>query len=177
VAVTSEVIQFEYRRPGKRTVVYHELLVLDRGDVKVLLQEHYPGDDIAVGSHTILERAAPIVWFVVVGSWHDIGRFHRSDGTFTGWYTNLSKPVAMSGNHWVGSDLFLDLWQPVDGDPVWLDEGEFADAATKGLVDSVTKKRALNERALIDLQVHQAAWPPAIARDIDLKQIERLLAS
>lgn len=173
----SRQIHFEYHRPGKETVVYRETLVLDRPDVKVLLQEHFSGDNVLVADTITLERGAPIVWFMIADSWHDIGRFHLTDGTFTGWYTNLSKPVEFKGDHWIGNDLFLDLWQPANGDPVWLDEHEFDAAISTGLVDAATQQRVSSERTLIDLQLRQEAWPPPIARDMDLGQVRDLLAT
>lgn len=170
----SQLIHFEYHRPGLGVTVYDEWLVLDRPDVKVLLQENYSGPDVDVGSSRVLDSGAPIIWFVFPDTWHDIGRFFLSDGTFTGWYTNLCKPVQFDGDTWIGNDLFLDLWQFADGNAVWLDEDEFEDAVTTGLVDTVLKKQVLNQRALIDLQVSQDAWPPPIAKDIDLAQVKAL---
>jgi hypothetical protein len=38
----SQLIRFEYQRPGKDVAVYDEHLVLDRPDVKVLLQAGTP---------------------------------------------------------------------------------------------------------------------------------------
>jgi predicted RNA-binding protein associated with RNAse of E/G family len=171
----SQLIRFEYQRPGKDVAVYDEHLVLDRPDVKVLLQQQYNGEDIHVSDTAILERGASLVWFIPVGAWHDIGRFHLRDGTFTGWYTNLSKPVEFNGTTWVGSDLFLDLWQPVAGDAIWLDQDEFDVASKMRLIDASTCKRTLNEKVLVDLQVSQRQWPPPIARDIDLEQALSLL--
>ena len=171
----SQLIQFEYHRPGKDTTVYEEVLVLDRPDVKVLLQENYTGNNVAVGGSVTLQHGAPIVWFIFDGAWHDIGSFHLKDGTLTGWYTNLSKPVVFEQEKWIGNDLFLDLWQPIQGQPVWLDEDEFRLAVKTRLIDQATRKRVLNERALIDLQVSQGEWPPPIVRDIDLQQARALL--
>lgn len=167
-------IHFRYHRPGKDTKVYEEVLVLDRPDVKVLLQDQYSGTDVDVAGSRILDSGAPIIWFIFVGSWYDIGRFHRTDGTFTGWYTNLATPVEFNGDNWIGHDLFLDLWQPVVGDAVWLDQDEFAAAVETHLIDAATRRRVLNERALIDLQVSRNAWPPAIAWDIGLEQVRSL---
>ncbi len=171
----TRTIQFEYHRPGKQTVVYEETLVLDRPDMKVLLQDHYSGQDVTVNGAVILEHAAPIMWFIITESWHDIGRFHLADGSFTGWYTNLSKPVQYEGDHWVGNDLFLDLWQPAQGEPAWLDEDEFNSAVKTRLLDEATSRRVLNERALIELQLREGAWPPPVARDMDLQQARDLL--
>ena len=169
-----EQVHFEYHRPGIGVTVYDEWLVLDRPDVKVLLQENYSGPDVDVQNSRVLDSGAPIVWFVIPDAWYDIGRFHLSDGTFTGWYTNLCKPVQIDGDTWIGNDLFLDLWQFTDGNPVWLDEDEFENAVKVGLVDKALKKQVLNQRILIDLQASQDAWPPPIAKDIDLAQARSL---
>lgn len=173
--LVSQTIEFEYHRPGKPTTVYHERLVLDRPDLKVLMQEHYSGEDVVVADSVVLEHGAPIIWFIMVGAWHDVARFHRADGMFTGWYTNLSKPVEFTGTRWTGSDLFLDLWQPLHGDAEWLDEDEFDAAVTGRTLDRTTAQRALNERRLIDLLLRQGEWPPPAARDLDLAQVRDLL--
>lgn len=169
------VIRYEYRRPGKPVSVFQQQLVLDRPDAKVLLAPTYGGEPLRAAGRVIQEPGAPMVWFVFPEKWHDIGRFHLADGTFTGWYTNLVTPVEIKGETWSASDLWVDLWQPARGDPVWLDEDEFEAAVRARLLDRATHQRVLNERALIDLQVKTGAWPPPIARDIDLAQARRLL--
>lgn len=171
----SEIIQFEYHRPGQGVTVYEERLALDRPDVKVLLQDDYPGPDVEVRGVRVLDSGAPMIWFVFPDAWHDIGRFHLADGTFTGWYTNLCKPVQFDGNTWIGHDLFLDLWQSAEGKAVWLDEDEFQTAIETGLVDSALKKQILNQRTLLEMQLQLDAWPPPIAKDIDLDQVRALL--
>lgn len=174
---TPRLIHFEYHRPGKEVASYEEFLVLDRLDTKVLLQKEFAGEDVTHRESVVLQHGAPIVWFIPVGSWHDIGRFHLRDGTFTGFYTNLSRPVDIQTANWVGNDLLLDLWQPVDGPPVWFDEDEFEEAVRGSLIDQATARRTLNERNLIDLRVSEGQWPPPIVRDIDLEQARALLHS
>lgn len=170
----SHKITYEYRRPGKPTTSYEEWVVLDRPDVKVLLLDPYDGDTVFANGAPILESGASAVWFVYPDRWYDIGVFHLKDETLTGWYTNLCRPPVLDGDHWIGKDLFLDLWQPVSGKPVWLDEDEFEDAVRTRLIDMPTKKRVHNERTLIDLQLRDGTWPPAIARDINLSQARAL---
>jgi predicted RNA-binding protein associated with RNAse of E/G family len=169
-------IRYEYRRPGRPTTHYDEWLVLDRPDLKVLLLERYEGPEVSVAGRSVLEAGAPIVWCVFPEKWHDIGRFHLEDGSLTGWYTNLCRPVQLAEDRWVGSDLFLDLWQPVEGEPQWLDEEELAEAVRSGLIDRATQRRIQNEQTIIDLQLRQGAWPPPVARDIDLEQARALKA-
>lgn len=164
------LITYEYRRPGKPTTEFAEWLVLDRPDAKVLLLEEYTGPEVRVDGVPILASGAPIVWYVFPEKWHDIGRFHLADGAHTGWYTNLCLPVQIGSERWVGNDLFLDLWQPAQGEPQWLDEDELDQAVRSRLIDPATRRRIQNERTMIDLQVKQGAWPPPVARDVDLAQ-------
>lgn len=171
----ASIIHFEYRRPGKCTTTYDELLVLDRPDVKIMLQENYSGNDVDIDDKRVLASGAPIVWYVFPDSWHDVGRFHLEDGSPTGWYTNLCQPVEFHNDTWIGNDLFLDLWQPVEGRALWLDEDEFGNAVKTGLLDNATRRRTLNERALIELRLEQGSWPPPVALDVDLDQVMNLL--
>ncbi len=171
------LIRYEYHRPGKGVSTFNQWLVLDRPDVKVLLSDASDGPDLVVGDTPIHEGGAPMVWYVFPERWHDIGRFHLADGTFTGWYTNIIQPVEVHGSHWSGHDLYLDLWQAIDGKAVWLDEAELEEATRSGVVDSATRKRIENERVIIDLQLERGAWPPPIARDIDLAQAQALRAT
>lgn len=170
----SSRIRYRYHRPGKPTTVYDQWLVLDRPDLKVMLLDAYAGDPLAVGGANVLERGAPIVWFIFPEKWYDVGRFHLADGSFTGWYTNLTTPVEMTQVDWSAGDLFLDLWTPLNGPSVWLDEDEFEAAFKAKRLDAATRRRALNERAIIDLQVASGDWPPPVTRDIDLTQARSL---
>ncbi|MGD2136146.1 MAG: DUF402 domain-containing protein [Gemmatimonadales bacterium] len=166
----TRLITYEYRRPGKPVTIYEEWLVLDRPDVKVLLLDPYEGPEVRVGGALVLEEGAPIVWYVFPETWHDIGRFHLKDGTMTGWYTNLTRPPTIEGDRWIGRDLFLDLWQPAEGEARWLDEEELREAVRSRSIDRATEQRAHNERTMIDLQLASGDWPPPIAQDIDLRQ-------
>ena len=168
------LIHLHYDRPGKSVTTFDEWLVLDRGDTKVLLLERFDDDEVTVDGVVILAHGAPVVWYVFPETWHDVGRFHDADGNLTGWYTNFCTPMEMDGDNWRTRDLFLDLWQPVDGNPVWLDEDELKDAVKKNIIDTYTHKRIKNERTLIDMQVRADDWPPPITRDIDLAQARSL---
>jgi predicted RNA-binding protein associated with RNAse of E/G family len=168
------LIELEYRRPGKATIVYREWLVFERPDVKVLLLDAYEGPTVSVEETIIQDTGAPIIWFVFPERWHDIGRFHTRDEAFTGWYTNFCRPPEFHGTRWVARDLFLDCWQPTDGPVSWLDEDELAEAVRTKLIDHPTLQRIQNERQLLELQLREGTWPPAIARDMDLDQVRHL---
>jgi predicted RNA-binding protein associated with RNAse of E/G family len=169
-----DLVRYEYHRINRPTAIYEQLLILDRPDVKVLLQDPYDGPDLTIGSAVVHEQGAPMVWFVFPEKWYDIGRFHRTDGTFTGWYTNLTKPVEINGDRWRATDLMLDLWVPTTGAAVWLDEDDLEQATRRRAIDRATRQRIDNERALIELQLRLGTWPPQVTRDIDLSRVRQI---
>ena len=116
----------------------------------------------------VLEKGAPIVWFVFPGAWHDVGRFHLGDGTFTGWYANICTPPTMANDRWSSTDLFLDHWLPVEGNGVWLDEDEYREAVETNLLDHSQQAHVVQERRAIDACITQGDWPPDPARDVSL---------
>ena len=158
----ARLIHYHYHRPGKGTTVFEEELLLERPDVLITRLPQYAGAPYVVRGVTILEPDAPIIWYLFPGEWYGIGRFHLKDGTFTGWYTNLTEPVKMSGDRWDGTDLFLDHWTPADGGAsCWLDEDEYVDAVTRGLVDRDHQEAVLAVRRRVNL----GPWPPSVVVD------------
>jgi predicted RNA-binding protein associated with RNAse of E/G family len=116
---------------------------------------------VRVAGEVVLEAGSPVVWFTYPGRWHDIGRFHRADGTFTGTYANVLTPVRMDGARWETTDLCLDVWLGADGRVEVLDEDELDEALARGWTDAVTAARARGEaRALADA-ARAGLWPPA----------------
>lgn len=169
-------IAYHYERPGRGVTRFEESLFLDRPDVKATILETYAGRTVRAGDAVILEPGAAIVWFVFPGAWHDVGRFHLADDTFTGWYTNLCTPVEIGEARWACTDLFLDLWIPANGAPaVWLDEDEFADARAAGQIDDRHARRALAERAAIASHVARGEWPPPVTREFTLEDARAAL--
>ena len=166
-------VQFEYRRPGKATEVFDQILVVDEPGYKVMLLERYGGESITIAGEPALDTGASAVWFVFPGAWHDVGLFHRADGTPTGWYTNICTPVQVVGNRWSSTDLFLDHWLSRTGTDAWLDEDELEDAAATKLIGPDTFARALRERDAITTHVRQGDWPPPHVR---LMNLERALS-
>lgn len=148
-------IQYHYLRPGKGTTTYVEELLLATPDVLVTRLRRYEGALCVVRGASILEPGAPITWYLFPGEWYGVGRFHLADGTFTGWYTNATEPVRFEGDHWYGTDLFLDYWQPADGGPgVWLDEDEFAGAP----LSAEQRAGVARVRRLVEA----GPWPPRV---------------
>ncbi len=170
-------VRVHYHRPDRGTTVFDERLVLDRPDVKVTLLADYRGEDAYADGRRILSAGAPVLWFVFPGLCRDVGRFHLSDGTFTGWYTNLRAPIRMDGADWYCTDLYLDHWLPATAEAgTWLDEDELAAARRAGLLEEPLLHLVDRERAAVDDALARGVWPPPIARGLDLAA-ERLQLS
>ena len=170
-------ILLEYRRPGKKTFQYPELLVWEDARLKVLFMDHSSAPDVVVGGNVILQHGAPIIWFIFPGASFDVGRFHLKDGSFTGWYTDLCTPVQIETDRWSTTDLFLDFWMPAKGEPLWLDQDEFEQAARRLVLTAEQTRMAETERARISELARVGAWPPAPCNEWDLARIRELLRS
>lgn len=118
----------------------------------------------------ILEAGSSIVWFSYPGRWHDVGLFHLSDGTFTGYYANVLTPVLMDGTRWDTTDLFLDVWLGAEGEAEILDEEELKEALQMGWIDRETYDRARAEAAAIMEAARDGSWPPPEVREWSLER-------
>jgi predicted RNA-binding protein associated with RNAse of E/G family len=173
-------VHIHYRRPPDRTDVFVQELLLDSPEVKVTFQPDTPIETpVRVGDAVILEPGSPVVWFTFPGEWHDIGRFHRADGTFTGIYANVLTPCVLHREgdppplRWETTDLFLDVWQGVRTGPKLLDEPELATAVREGHVPGETAERARLEARRILAEAAAGRWPPPVVREWTLERAGR----
>jgi predicted RNA-binding protein associated with RNAse of E/G family len=169
-------IRIHYLRPPDRRTVYRQHLVHDDGRVKVTLARDLPFDPpLRIRGKIALERGSDAVWFTFPGAWHDIGRFHLADGTFTGIYANIITPcVFQPGGDWETTDLFLDLWIPArppeSPDPVsarapgpfLLDAEELDEAESSGHVPPRLARAARAEAHDLLQRTAAGTWPPPI---------------
>ncbi len=172
-------LHIEYHRPPDRTVTYVQHLIHDANEVKVSFLESTPlAKPLTVAGKTILEPGAPAVWFTFPNCWHDIGRFHLGDGTFTGLYANILTPVELHSPvesvedpvHWRTTDLFLDVWMECDREPVLLDEDEWARAHKRGFLTDETATRARAEADALLAAAREGRWPPPVVHEWTLEK-------
>ncbi|HLM68032.1 MAG TPA: DUF402 domain-containing protein [Longimicrobium sp.] len=156
-------VRIHYRRPPDRLQVFDQAVVDDDGEYVVTwLPRAELKKPVMAGGRAVLEPGAPVVWFTYRGDvWHDVGRFHRADGTFTGLYANVLTPVVMDGGEWATTDLFLDVWMGADGEVEILDRDEFDAALAAGWIDAPTAARALQEAERLAADARAGTWPPA----------------
>ena len=153
-------VHIHYRRLPDREQVFRQVVLEDAGDYVVTW---LPAADlpkpVTAGGRTVLEPGAPVIWFTYRGRWHDVGRFHLADGTFTGVYANVLTPVEMDGGRWDTTDLCLDLWAGADGTLVVLDEDELRHAEAEGWASPELASRARDEAAALLVAARAGRWP------------------
>ncbi|HEX9107781.1 MAG TPA: DUF402 domain-containing protein, partial [Longimicrobiales bacterium] len=82
-------VRIHYHRPPDRDQLLVQRLVYeDPGVVVTLLESVSIAAPLHIADQLALEPGAAIVWFTFPGEWFDVGRFHRADGTFTGFYAD-----------------------------------------------------------------------------------------
>jgi uncharacterized protein len=164
-------VEIHYKRPPDRRQIFDQAVVFEDDDVIVTLAdsvEFYP--PIRIEGDIVLETGSAVVWFTFPGAWHDIGRFHRADGTFVGVYANVLTPVEIEGRVWRTTDLYLDVWMSASGDVLLLDEEEFEEASGRGLIDGDTAKRARAEADSLLAAARDGSWPPAVVHEWTLER-------
>lgn len=159
-AAGSSFVTIHYRRLPDREQVFRQIVVEDAGAyVVTLLESAVLAKPVTAGGRTVLEPGAPVVWITYRGQWHDVGRFHLADGTFTGVYANVLTPVEMDGARWETTDLCLDLWCGHDGTLVVLDEDELRAAEAAGWVAPEVSSRAREEAGALLEAARLGRWP------------------
>lgn len=166
------LVHIHYLRPPDREDVFTQRLLLDDPAVKITLALGIePDAPIEIGGHVALEAGSSVVWFTFPEEWHDVARFHRADGTFTGCYANiLTPPIFHEGGIWCTTDLFLDLWLPAEGGVTVLDEEELQEAQSNGWVDADTAARAREEASTLKERAEAGDWPPPIVEEWTLEK-------
>lgn len=168
-------IRIHYRRPPDRLDVF-EQTVIDENPTRTVtwMAEAGVRRPVTAEGRIILEPGAPVIWFTYPGLWHDIGRFHLRDGTFTGYYANILTPVVMEPDRWETTDLFLDLWLPLQGEPILLDEEELDGAEQHGWIRAEAARGAREQAARLLEAARAGSWPPADVRGWTLDRARSL---
>lgn len=176
-------LEIHYRRLPDRIQVYRQELLLDAPDVKISYQPSTPLErPLVVAGRVILEPGSPVVWCTFPDRWHDIGRFHRANGEFTGWYANVLTPVQLHSDgelplRWSTMDLCLDVWQAADGTVEVLDREEFDQALSEGWIDAMVGRRAEREAARLAAAARRGLWPPTVAQEWTLERARQASSS
>ncbi|HET8911103.1 MAG TPA: DUF402 domain-containing protein [Ktedonobacteraceae bacterium] len=83
--------------------------------------------------YTTFEPGDHFIEYYYSDRWYNIFEIADSTGERKGWYCNIAEPARFSENQIEQVDLLLDVWVTPAGEPLVLDEDEFA--AAQGLSD------------------------------------------
>ena len=168
---SSPTVHIHYLRPPDRVEIFTQSLLLDDPGVKITLASYIDVEHPMTIDGLVAFELSKAVWFTFPGAWHDVGRFHRADGTFTGCYSNiLTPPTFHDGGIWHTTDLFLDVWIPSGGVATVLDEDELQEAEANGWVDAATADRARAEASALKEKAEAGVWPPPIVEEWTLER-------
>lgn len=171
------VVTLHYHRLPDRVQVFRQPVLAWSAECIVTLLEAAPlRAPLRVAGRVVLEPGAPVVWCTYPGRGYDVGRFHRADGRFTGYYANLLTPVQIDGDQWRTTDLFLDVWQGVDGGVHLLDADELAAAVANGWLSAAEAKRVRGRAAALVAAAEAGEWPPPPAAEWSLERARERLA-
>ena len=170
------LVHIHYLRPPDREQVYTQYLIHEDEGVKVTYAHDLSFESpIQIQEAVVLETGSEVIWFTFPDTWHDIGLFHRADGSFTGTYANILTPcVFEEGGIWRTTDLFLDLWIDPAGKILALDKEELDEAEVKGWVDADTAARARQEVETLCAQAEAGLWPPDVVERWTLERAREL---
>jgi predicted RNA-binding protein associated with RNAse of E/G family len=173
-----DTVEIVYRRlPDREQRFRQAVLESSAGRVVTFLASAELSKPVVVAGRVVLEPGSPVVWTTYPGEWHDVGRFHLADGTFTGTYANVLTPVEMDGGTWRTTDLCLDVWLGGDGRVEVLDRDELDAARAAGWVDDATAERAVAEAERLADEARRGEWPAAHVREWTLERARKHLGT
>lgn len=181
-------VHIYYHRPPDRTEIFVQRLIQDDPWVKISYAEGIElANPLSIDGRVVLEAGSDVVWFTLPGEWHDIGRFHKRDGTLTGIYANILSPCVFEpGGDWHTTDLFLDLWLPARGgggipggtlSPRLLDLDELVEAEGNGWLSPATGEKARREAERLLSRARAGTWPPPTVHEWTRERAASVLAA
>ena len=159
-----------YLRPPDREQIFTQHLIWEDAQVKITFSTDLTFDPpLRIDDEIVLETGSQVIWFTFPDAWHDVGLFHRADGTFTGTYANILTPCSFEEDRtWRTTDLFLDVWRDPAGRVQILDEDELEEAEEQGWVTEEVASRARAEARALKQQAEAGVWPPPVVNEWSL---------
>jgi predicted RNA-binding protein associated with RNAse of E/G family len=119
---------FKLNPQGEATVQYQGD-VIDRNTHGVVIQARWtmPARDLG---YTRFEPGDSFTEYYYIDRWFNIFDIADSNGIHKGWYCNIAEPASITDDTIKQIDLLLDVWINPQGQPLLLDEDEFAAATT-----------------------------------------------
>ena len=119
-----------------REVWQYPATILERQHDCVRLEATFNRDDLDLG-FAVFKRGDRFVEYFFADRWYNIFAVHDGDSdTLKGWYCNVCRPAVLGETAIHCQDLALDVWVAPGGEPLVLDEDEFAAIGTRNVKKS-----------------------------------------
>lgn len=172
---STPTILVSYRRLPDDLQRFEQELLDDGSDCKISLQlVSKNAGSISLGSVAVVETGGSVLWFVFPGRPYEIAAAHDPDGRLLGFYTNLIRPPEVQSGTWRITDLFLDIWQPAEGQATLLDAEDLADAVAQGWLEEREAEEVREQASEILEACRKGRWPPRIVRRWPLAAVRSL---
>ena len=163
------------RRPHGETRRYRLERLLDGDRLAIAFQRwDRDAEPHRVAPDLTLEPGATLLWYLFPGRPYEVAAFHGPDDELLGHYTNLIRPPELGDGRWTVDDLYLDLWQPAEGEPRLLDRDELEDAVASGAIEAAEAERVRSVGEELARRAREGRWPPAAVRRWPLERVEEL---
>jgi predicted RNA-binding protein associated with RNAse of E/G family len=113
---------------GQEQLRYHGEII-EQHQHGVVIQATWDRQSYDLG-YTRFETGDRFTEYYYTDRWYNIFEIATADGVRKGWYCNIAEPARIENDTIKQVDLFLDVWVDPDGQPLLLDEDEFAAVTT-----------------------------------------------
>jgi len=115
--------------PLKEPKIQYRGEVVERLVHGVIIQAYWSQATKHLG-YTTFEPGDRFIEYYYSDRWYNIFDIADANGMRKGWYCNIAEPAVLFDERIEQVDLLLDVWVSPQGDPLILDEDEFAAATT-----------------------------------------------
>src|SRR5947209_16424443 len=136
------------QNPRGEPKIQYQGEILERLASGVIIQAYWSQATKHLG-YTQFEPGDRFIEYYYSNRWYNIFDIATTDGVRKGWYCNIAEPAVIFDDHIEQVDLLLDVWVDPTGNPLILDEDEFAADTT--LSDEQRTKARQGLQALLQL--------------------------
>ena len=153
---------------------FEQELLHDGADCRVTLLPVSAGIAPLEIGDTALEEGGAVLWFLFPGKAWEVAAAYDAGGEMAGYYTNFIRPPRIEGRQWHLTDLFLDVWQPAEGEARLLDADDLEAAIADGTIEPAEARAIEDEAAAVMRAAESGRWPPRIVKEYPLADVPAL---
>jgi len=153
---------------------FRQELLHDGPDCRITLMEVDTGTAPLKVGDIRLREGSVVMWYLFPGRAWEVAAAYDVLGRLQGYYTNFIRPPRLEPGRWHLTDLYLDVWQPAEGDARLLDAEDLEAAVAAGTVQPAEARAVEDEAAAVLRAAASGRWPPRIVREYPLADVPAL---